>query len=352
MRALVIATSGKYPHMEQEIALGQRPRLDYLELCDRLEASYMDYDPPWMHNHRLVRRLEEKFHLDIYWAKQIARRVKGEQYDVVLSMSERVGIPLGYTLSRRVKHVVMLHHPMSPTKLRFMKTLQTAHRWDVALGLSQAEAKALQEALHLGPDRIQVLHLAIDTKFYAPPKVADAGSEQDYLLSLGVSNRDYPTLLRALHKLPHVSCQISATSAWAKHGTGYENDSIPDNVHIKPYDHPSTIRDAYAKSRFIVISLRDNLSQWSAGSASVLQPQAMGKPVIATRTPGMSDYILDGETGILVEASKPAAMAEAIDDLWSNPEKAAAMGRRAREWVEANFSLDKWLDDVSHLLAT
>jgi glycosyltransferase involved in cell wall biosynthesis len=352
MRALIIATSGKYPNMKQEIVLGQRPRLDYLELCDRLETTYMDYDPPWMHNHRLVRRLEEKLHLDIYWAKQIARKAKAQQYEAVLSMSERVGIPLCYMLSPQIKHVVMLHHPMSPIKFRLMKALQIARRWDTTLALSEAEAQALQEASHLGPDRIKVMHLAIDTEFYRPLEAANAESEQDYILSMGVSNRDYPTLIHALHKLPHVSCQISATSAWAKQGTGYGDEGMPDNVHMQPYNHPSTIRNAYAKSRFVVISLRDNLSQWSAGSASVLQPQAMGKPVIATRTPGMPDYILDGETGILVEASKPEAMAEAIDYLWSNPEKAAAMGRRAREWVEANFSLDKWLDDVGHLLAT
>jgi glycosyltransferase involved in cell wall biosynthesis len=77
----------------------------------------------------------------------------------------------------------------------------------------------------------------------------------------------------------------------------------------------------------------------------------MGKPLIATRVPGLSDYLLDGETGILVERGSPVAMAEAIDYFWSNPEKATAMGHRAREWVEASFSLDKWLDNVGYLLA-
>jgi glycosyltransferase involved in cell wall biosynthesis len=351
MRALIIATSAKYPNMEQEIAMGQRPRLDYFALCDRLGATYLDYDAPWMHHHRMVHRLEEQLRLDVYWAKQIARRVQEQQHDVVLSMSERVGIPLSYMMSRRVKHVVILHHPMSPIKLRLIKTLQTLRRWDTILALSRAEAKALEGTFHLGPDQVQVLHEAIDAKFYRPFEETHPGDKQDYILSLGVSSRDYPTLIRAMHELPHVSCQISATSAWARRGTGYEDEVIPDNVHIKSYDHPSTIRDAYARSRFIVIPLRRHLSQWSAGSASVLQPQAMGKSVIATRTPGMPDYVLDGETGILVEGGNPAAMAEAIDFLWSNPEKAAAMGRRAHEWVEANFSLDKWLDDITCLLA-
>lgn len=351
MRVLVIATSAKPPNMEQEIRLGQRPRLDYLELCDRLAASYMDYDPPWLHHQKLLRRLEENLRLDIYWAKQIARRVREEQYDVVLSMSERIGVPLEYMLSHRVRHLVILHHPMSPSKLRLIKALRAYRHWSIMLPLSQAEAEALQAALHLESERIRVLHESVDTEFYKPRGGSDLGSERDYFLSLGLSNRDYPTLIRAMHELPHVTCQISATSAWASHKTGYEDEIIPDNVHIKSYDHPSVIRDAYAGSRFVVIPLRTQISQWSAGSVSMLQPQAMGKPVIATRTPGSPDYVRDGETGILVEGGDPDALAEAIDYLWSNPEEAVAMGRRAREWVEANFSLDQWLDSVSRLLA-
>ena len=287
MRTLIVATSAKYQNMVEEIALARRPRLDYLELRDRLGAAYMDYDAPWMHNHELMRRLEKRLRLDIYWAKQIAQQVKEQPYDTVLSMSERTAIPLSHMMSRQVKHVVILHHPLSPRKMRLMKTLGTPYRWNTIVALSQAEAKAFREAFHLGPDRVRVLHEAIDTDFYTPRAESGSGIEPEYVFSLGVSSRDYPTLIRAMRKLPHVSCQISATSAWAKPGTTYGNEIIPENVHLKSYDHPETIRDAYARSRFIVISLKQHLSQWSAGSASVLQPQAMGKPVIATRTPGM-----------------------------------------------------------------
>ena len=237
MRVLIVATSTKPPNMEQEIAQGKRPRLDYVELCNRadsncpLKASYVDYDPPWMHHHASVRRLEETLRLDVYWARQIARKVEEQAYDAVLSMSERVGIPLAHMLSRRVRHVVILHHPLSPIKLRLTQALRTLHRWDTALALSQAEARALQtrffaelrrienirmtgDKSHLGSDRIQALHLAIDCQFYKPTTGAEPRSGQDCILSLGVSNRDYPTLIRALRELPHVSCQISATSAW------------------------------------------------------------------------------------------------------------------------------------------
>ena len=279
------------------------------------------------------------------------KKVREGRYDAVLSMSERIGIPLGFLLSRQVRHVVMLHHPISPLKLRLMKALRAARRWDVALTLSCAEARALQIGLGLGADRIRVQHLAIDTRFYRPRPASAAQDEPGFAFSLGVSCRDYATLIRALRTQPQVNCQISTTSAWVSPGHTLTESTLPENVQITPYNHPSTIADAFARSRFVVIALLPSLTQWSAGSASILQAQAMAKPVIATRTPGMVDYVRDGETGLLVEAGDPDALAEAIDSLWKNPQQAAIMGHCARQWVDESFSVDLWMDDMARLLA-
>lgn len=355
MRALIIATSSKPPNVEQEIQLGQRPRLNYVELCRRIgaEASYVDYDLLRANYPQRMRRWEEKIRLDVFWALRLVAQINTQRYDVVVSMSERIGIPLGHLLGRKCRHVVLLHHPMSPNKLRLMKALRTPQRWDVMLPLSRAEAEALQKEFQLPPDRIRVQNEPVDTLFFKPLRVpADAASEPPSVFSIGVSKRDYPTLIRALRDLPHVPCTISATSAWDRYQSSDQQETMPDNVRFISYDHPHVIREAYARCRFVVVPLSKHTTQWSAGSVSILQPQAMGKPVIASHIPGASDHVLDGETGLLVEPGNPAAMAEAIDFLWRNPEKAEAMGCRAREWVEANFSLDKWLDTVRHVLAT
>jgi glycosyltransferase involved in cell wall biosynthesis len=350
MTALVIATSSTSPTLDAEIRQGKRPRLEYIELCRRLGLTYVDYNPERLHSHKMVRRIEEKLRLDLYWARQLARKIKAEKYDVVLSMSERIGIPLAYMLDRRVKHLVVLHHPLSPAKLQLIKALRTPNRWDLLLPLSHAEANFMQQTFQLKPDQVQVLPAVIDTEFYRPRPKSVTENDQDYILSLGLSNRDYPTLIRALRERPHITCQISATSAWVEHKAGYENEIIPDNVKIMNYDHPNIICDAYARSRFVVIPIRHPISQWSAGSVSVLQPQAMGKPVIATRTPGLADYVLDGETGLLVEPNNPAAMAEAIEYLWNNPEKAALMGRKGQEWVRENFSIERWIKELTLMM--
>lgn len=336
--------------MEQEIQAGKRPRLDYLELSRYLDADYVDYDPKFRQYPSSWRWVEEKTRLDLFWANELARRIRTEKYDAVLSMSERIGIPLALRLDRKIRHVVILHHPISPAKLRMMKWLGVAKGWDRMLALSQAEAEFLQQNFRDYGNRIGVLHSALDTVFFQPEGILVQDDGGDYVFSLGLTNRDYPTLIEALRELPQIPCQISGTSAWVNFDAGLTGQELPLNVTLMDYNHPQVIREAYARCRFVVISLRVETTQWSAGSTSLLQPQAMGKPVIATRIPGLKDYVVDGETGILVEGGNPKAMAEAIQYLWDHPDVAAKMGRQAREWVCANFSYEVWLKRVGQII--
>lgn len=350
MKTLIVATSAKPPNWEKELRAGKRYRLEYLDLSQHLFASYVDYDPPWMHEHQFIRRIEEKLHLDFFWAREIAKMVEERGYEMVISMSERAAVPLGHTLNGRVKHVAILINALSRKWLLTIKTLKTHKKWHKIVTYSHAEAEALRDELHLRPGKIRAILNYVDTDFFKPPEELPSRQNGAFIMSQGLAKRDYPTLIRAMRQLPHVECHISAVSAWDKFEAGYEGLEIPDNVLLKSYDHPSVIRDIFAKCRFVVIPLRPDVGMWCSGSTSVLQAQAMGKPVIATYLPGISEYIKDKETGFLVEGNNPEALAKAIDYLWQNPEEAEAMGQRGQAWVHENFSLEKWVSNVSNLV--
>jgi glycosyltransferase involved in cell wall biosynthesis len=125
---------------------------------------------------------------------------------------------------------------------------------------------------------------------------------------------------------------------------------IPKNVFLKNYDHPFLIREALLKCRFLVIPLQPEVGMWCSGSTSVLQAQAMGKPVIVTYLPGIAEYILDNETGFVVEGRNSTQLAEKIDYLWKNPDKAEEMGKKAQTWVRNNFSLETWIEKVAAVI--
>ncbi len=346
MRVLVVATNATRTGLSEEVRNGRHQRVDYLELAARFGTTHLDYNA--LRPSRAFKRFEELTRIDLRQALLVAGLVRRTGYDMVLSLSERVGIPLARMLNRRTRHIVIFHHGMSAKKLRLIKSLGLHRRWDVIAAISQAEAEGMRAALGLGPERVVVLHTPVDTAFYQPPATPSRGDE-GFIQSLGLSYRDYPTLIRAMRRLPHIRCQLRVGSSWVQRRGGHEREELPPNISLEPFVHPSALRRCYAESRFIVVPIRAT-TQWSAGCTSVQAAQAMGKPVIATRMPGLSEYLAPGETGLLVEPGDDEGMAEAIGLLWADPQRVVRMGRRAREWVVERHSLDRWLDRVSRLV--
>lgn len=352
MKTLIIATSGKPPNWEIEIANHRRYKLEYLELSRELAAPYMDYDPPGIHDRKSIRKSEEALRFDFYWAWQIANKVKKEEYDAVVTFSERVSVPLAHLLPQQVKHVAILINVFSRKWRSIIKTLQPHKRWDAVVAYSQAEAQALQKVFDIPSEKIHVILNYVDIDFFQPQLAAPPSQNEPFVLSQGLAKRDYPTLIAAMRQLPEIDCHISATSAWDSHKAGYESLAIPPNVHIKSYNHPYVIRESIDKCRLMVISILPQIGQWCTGSTSVLQAQAMGKPVIVTAIPGICEYVQDGRTGFLVEGQNPTDMAEKINYLWRHPQESQAMGRQGQNWVRQNFSLDCWLQQMTDLLTS
>jgi len=75
--------------------------------------------------------------------------------------------------------------------------------------------------------------------------------------------------------------------------------------------------------------------------ATVLEAGLLGLPVVATRVGGLSECVLDGETGILVDRNNEDGLANALRDLLLQPERRQQMGRAAHEWVERNFLMSQ-----------
>jgi len=75
-----------------------------------------------------------------------------------------------------------------------------------------------------------------------------------------------------------------------------------------------------------------------------LQAALMARPVVATRTGGIPEMVLDRETGHLVERESPKALADAIGSLLQHPNDARRMGEAARRRALAAFSFDRHVE--------
>ena len=61
---------------------------------------------------------------------------------------------------------------------------------------------------------------------------------------------------------------------------------------------------------------------------------ACGKPVVASTSGGGVEVVVDGETGRVVDAEDDGALFTTLRELLVDPERARALGEKAREHVQ------------------
>jgi glycosyltransferase involved in cell wall biosynthesis len=81
-------------------------------------------------------------------------------------------------------------------------------------------------------------------------------------------------------------------------------------------------------------------SDFEGSPLSVMEYMDAGLPIVASAVGGVPDLIEDGVHGLLVAPRDPRALADAIVELLSDPQRARAMGARARERRAAEFDIE------------
>jgi glycosyltransferase involved in cell wall biosynthesis len=72
---------------------------------------------------------------------------------------------------------------------------------------------------------------------------------------------------------------------------------------------------------------------------AVLEAQALGVPVVASRAGGLVEAVADGQTGVLVPHGDIQALAAAIVALLGDEPRRVQMGQAGRRWVQERFSV-------------
>lgn len=101
----------------------------------------------------------------------------------------------------------------------------------------------------------------------------------------------------------------------------------------------SDVRDLMsAFDAFVLPSFAEGLP------VTILEAMAARKPVITTSVGGNAEIVVHEETGMIVPAGDHQQLSEAILHLLHNPEKAALMGQKGYERVQAYFSLEQMVE--------
>jgi glycosyltransferase involved in cell wall biosynthesis len=324
--------------IEPDVAADRHPTMDYQALQARLHADVLDHATMEADPSPLV-RAARRVGVDVAFA--LHGFLRADRYDVVFSNGENIGIPLALlfkTRRRRPGHVLIGHRLSAPKKKIFLKALHGG--MDAIFVYAASQHAYAERILGIPASKLHLIPFHADSSFYRP--MPDIPVE-NHISSAGLEWRDYPTLIEAVRGLD-IELRLAAASPWSKHEDETAARTLPPNVSARRYSYLE-LRQLYASSRFVVVPLYEN--DFQAGVTTMLEAMATGKAVIVTRTSGQRDVIEDGVNGLYVPPGDVNGWREAISQLLASPERAAALGARARETIVSQMSLDLWVERIA-----
>jgi glycosyltransferase involved in cell wall biosynthesis len=220
-----------------------------------------------------------------------------------------------------------------------------ALRRAVAVGhvLSRAEADVYAREYGVARDRLEFVPWPWrQFRDAIAPRGVDPGGAPRLVLSSGRAYCDWATLLDAARGRGWrliVVCSESDAALVRE----LADDRVEVRVEIPRAEHAELL----AAASVYAIVLED--TKISAGQVRLMHATQNGIPVVATRTTTLADYVVDGETALLVPPGDPAALRAAIERLLDDPGLAESLRTRAWErsgqWVR-----DDYLDRLSELI--
>ena len=119
--------------------------------------------------------------------------------------------------------------------------------------------------------------------------------------------------------------------------------------HIKTLnlkDHVILTGKKQRQNVFELLSVTDvyvSSSLWEGLPIALLEAMAFRVPVVATDVIGNREAVSENETGLLVSARNPSALAGAILNIIHNPDLTKSMGNEGRKRVESLFAPERFI---------
>lgn len=158
------------------------------------------------------------------------------------------------------------------------------------------------------------------------------------VVSAGRSGRDYPGLVAATQGL---ACQVAIICNETAALQGVESGG---NVEV--------LRDCFDRAYLRQLLMADvvavplRVADISAGQMVLIQAMALARPLVVTDTPTVGDYLVQGETALLVPRGDTAALRAAIVRLIEDRGLAERLGRAAQDAFRTRFSNEAHMRDV------
>jgi len=351
-RVLLTVSGTIAENIEAQIAQKKRPYADYMAMADKFEADLLDYKETRRQSSAFGRLLEKIGGPNLSMAWHCF--TKRHEYDVIFTDGEQIGMPLALLTkflgieANGARHLMIVHILSVGKKTLFFDLFGIQSHIDTFFVYSTWQKQFIEERWNVPAERVVFTPFMVDADFFAPDQVTprDSALSKELLIgkpmscSVGLEFRDYPTLMKAVKGLD-LQVVVAAGSPWSKRKDETAGADIPENVTVRRFTQYD-LRQVYADSAFMVMPLYN--VNFQAGVTAILEAMAMSKAVICSQTPGQTDVVIEGETGLYVPPEDPEALRKAIQYLLDHPEEAERMGRGGRKRIEEYMSLDHYVE--------
>lgn len=169
--------------------------------------------------------------------------------------------------------------------------------------------------------------------------------DDGYWLSV---NRFYPEKrielqVDVFREMPEEKLVIVGGFAKGDHASGYKRemiDGLPPNVYVLGSVPEASLRGLYSKCKGLITTAIDE-----DFGMTPLEAMAAGKPVVAVNEGGYRETVIDGKTGVLVDANVDS-LVDAVDYFSKNARRYRfACESRARDF-DVSLFLEKMKDEI------
>lgn len=237
--------------------------------------------------------------------------------------------------------------------------------WITAMRFASTRVIAVSKAVavQLPPDsRAEVVYFPVGRGLEAIPFVAPPASEDDspgtflYLANY-IRGKGQIHAIRAFAKVvqecPSARLRFVGGDMGLAKNAAYRNELVAEATRLGVggcIEFSGQTEDVVTEIQTADVVL--NFSQSESFSHTCVEAGLLGRPVIATRCGGPEEIVEDGQTGLLVPVGDQAAMARAMAELASNPERRHRMGLAAWTRTREYFGAAGFAATMSRLIAS
>lgn len=295
---------------------------------------------------------------------RLARMIRTRSIDVVHSQHSRdiatvipavllSGTRPPVVLSKRVGSMITKHDPFH--------RLSYAHVSRV-LAISSVIRTNVIDTTPVRPERVIVLHDAVDTRRFNPATVdryafrRALGISDDTLVvgflgrfSPGKGHEEFLQAASALRDaFPDVRFVIVGEASFGEKSYAERVRSLASRLNLE-----GTVLFAGFRSDVPEVMASFDIfafpSHAEAFGMALIEAMAMQKPVVASGSDGVLDIVQQGMSGLLVPPKNAPALATALASLMDNPALRARLGEAARERVREKFDQQRQIDRLESI---